>query len=61
MGDTEMQVDSKHNEVLRTFQSSACARAAGYSTLAWYRAFTFEEHAKRIDISNAQPKWWTEQ
>lgn len=55
-----MQIEHKDNSKLRTFNSSAEARAAGYSTLAWYRAFTFEEHVKRQDISNNLPKWWNE-
>ena len=34
---------------IRSFTSSAQARAAGFSTLQWLRAFTFAEHAARID------------
>lgn len=40
-------------ETLRSFTSSSQARAAGFSTLSWLRAFTFAEHAARIDASNA--------
>lgn len=35
-------------QTLRTFASSSEARAAGFSTLQWLRAFTFTEHAARI-------------
>lgn len=43
---------------IRDYKSSAEARANGFSTLEWLRAFTFAEHAARIDNSNNQPKWW---
>ena len=42
-----------NTEILRAFTSSAAARAAGFSTLQWLRAFTFAEHAARLDASNA--------
>lgn len=40
-------------ETLRSFTSSAQARAAGFSTLSWLRAFSFAEHTAQIDASNA--------
>jgi hypothetical protein len=39
--------------ILRSFASSAQARAAGYSTLEWLRAFSIAEHAARIEVSHA--------
>ena len=43
---------------IRDFAASAEARAAGFTTLQWLRAFTFAEHAARIDQNKALPKWW---
>jgi hypothetical protein len=34
---------------IRTFNSSVEARAAGFSTIEWLRAFTFNEHCAFID------------
>ena len=36
------------SNALRSFSSAADARAAGYSTIAWLRAFTHAEHQARI-------------
>jgi hypothetical protein len=41
-----------NTQILRSFTSSAAARAAGFSTLQWLRAFSFAEHAARADTSN---------
>jgi hypothetical protein len=40
-------------EILRSFQDSATARVAGYSTLEWLRAFSTAEHTARIARSRA--------
>ncbi len=40
---------TQHIATLRTFQDSATARAAGFSTIQWLRAFSFNEHAAHIE------------
>ena len=49
---------------IRDFKSSAEARAAGFSTLQWLRAFTFNEHAARIKrdrlLKEAEYATWDE-
>jgi len=37
----------------RQFRTAADARAAGLSTLQWLRAFSFAEHAARIERDRA--------
>jgi hypothetical protein len=51
---------SSNMKNIRDFATSAEARAAGFTTLQWLRAFTFNEHAARIerDRAYAGPKWW---
>lgn len=41
------------NKTAADFNSSAEARAAGFSTLAWLRAKTFNEHVARIERDRA--------
>ena len=45
---------------IRAFASSAEARTAGFTTLRWLRAFSFNEHAARIaqDRACAGISWW---
>ena len=42
-----------NNISARDFASSAEAEANGFTVVQWLRAFTFNEHAARIDIDRA--------
>jgi hypothetical protein len=53
-----MTNEANNTKTVRDFQDSASARAASFSSLQWLRAFTVEEHAERIRISQDQPKWF---
>jgi hypothetical protein len=53
-----MEMDMNLRSQVRQFNSSAEARAAGFSTIQWLRAFSFAEHAARIERDHAAPKWY---
>jgi hypothetical protein len=47
-----------NGKTARDFTSSAAAEAWGFRVIDWLRAFSFNEHAARIDADRALPRWW---
>jgi len=43
---------------VRDCKTSAEARANGFSTIQWLRAFTFAEHAARESLRIRQQRYW---